>query len=159
MANKKEPNERLLIKAQALCSRQEKCLSDIRKKLVQWGATPKDIQLIEKSLLADKFIDELRYAQNFTREKARFNKWGPRKIEMALRAKQIASENIHIALLGIDNNANKNALVDLLKKKLKTLQYSNPMEMRSKLIRFAISRGFSYNDIETSLSVILSNNS
>ncbi len=155
MANKKEPNERLLIKAQALCSRQEKCLSDIRKKLVQWGATPKDIQFIEKRLLADKFIDELRYAQNFTHEKARFNKWGPRKIEMALRAKQIASENINIALLEIDNNANKKTLVDLLKKKLKTLQYSNPMEMRSKLIRFAISRGFSYNDIETSLSVIL----
>ncbi len=155
MANKKEPNERLLIKAQALCSRQEKCLSDIRKKLVQWGATPKDIQFIEKRLLADKFIDELRYAQNFTHEKARFNKWGPRKIEMALRAKQIASENINIALLEIDNNANKKTLVELLKKKLKTLQYSNPMEMRSKLIRFAISRGFSYNDIETSLSVIL----
>lgn len=155
MANKKEPNERLLIKAQALCSRQEKCLSDIRKKLVQWGATPKDIQFIEKRLLADKFIDELRYAQNFTHEKARFNKWGPRKIEMALRAKQIASENINIALLEIDNNANKKTLVDLLKKKLKTLQCSNSMEMRSKLIRFAISRGFSYNDIETSLSVIL----
>ncbi len=158
MANKKEPNERLLIKAQALCSRQEKCLSDIRKKLVQWGATPKDIRFIEKSLLADKFIDELRYAQNFTHEKVRFNKWGPRKVEMALRAKQIASENINIALLEIDKNANKKTLVDLLKQKLKTLQHSNPMEMRSKLIRFAISRGFSYNDIETSLSVVLSNN-
>lgn len=151
MESKTEYTKRLLLRAQNLCSRQEKCRSDIRSKLLQWGASPSEIIAIERKLIDEKFIDEQRYATNFAREKARFNKWGPRKIEMALRAKQIDTQNIRLAIAEAGDLMDHEALKEILRKKFKTLRYSSTTELRSKLIRFAVSRGFSIDAIETCL--------
>lgn len=150
-----EPNriaKRMLEKAQALCSRKEKCLFDIRTKLSQWGAPPEMIPSIEKELLSDKFIDESRFALNFARDKARFNKWGPKKIEMSLRAKRISDEDIKVALTEVEPFTNCDTLADLIFKKAKTIKYSDKYELKSKLVRFGLSRGFDYNEILKAIS-------
>jgi regulatory protein len=144
--------KRMLEIAQALCSRQEKCLYDIRSKLRQWGAPPDMIPSIEKDLLADRYIDETRYSLSFAREKARFNVWGPKKIEMALRAKQISNENIQLALAEVQQFISNDTLVDLLQRKTKTLKACDKYELRNKLIRYGLSKGFGYDDIQKALS-------
>lgn len=144
--------KRMLERAQALCSRQEKCLYDIRTKLNQWGTPPEMIPNIEKELLSEKFIDESRFSLNFARDKARFNKWGPKKIEMSLRAKRISDENIQKALVEVEPFTNSDTLTDLLFRKAKTIKHSDKYELKSKLIRFGMSRGFDYNEILKALS-------
>jgi regulatory protein len=106
-----------LNRAQWLCSQGEKCVYEIKLKLTQWGINEGDSTTIIKSLQKDDFINESRYALTFARDKARFNKWGPRKVEMSLRAKRIADDNIQNALLEIEQFTNAENLTELLTKK------------------------------------------
>ncbi len=78
-----------LSKMQFICSRQERCSSDIRKKLEKWSLSFDDQDKIVQSLIDDKFIDEKRYTGFYVRDKYKFNKWGRIKIMHHLKQKQI----------------------------------------------------------------------
>ncbi|MDD4385854.1 MAG: regulatory protein RecX [Bacteroidales bacterium] len=136
-----------LNRAQWLCSQREKCVSEIKLKLTQWGISEDDSSTIIKSLQKDDFINESRYALTFAHDKARFNKWGPRKIEMSLRAKRIGDDKIQDALSEVEQFTNSETLNDMLNKKAKTLKYKDLYDLKNKLIRFAISRGFDYGKV------------
>jgi regulatory protein len=139
--------QKALDRAQWLCSQQEKCISDIKIKLQQWGLHPSQGQTIIDSLVKDGFIDENRFALSFAREKARFNKWGPKKIEMALRAKRISDDNIHQALTEAMQYTSTETLNELITKKAKTIKYKDKYDLKNKLIRFGVSRGFGYGEV------------
>ena len=136
--------EKALDRAQWLCSQSEKCISDIRLKLAQWGVEPNETQRIIDSLIADGFINEERYAQTYARDKARFSKWGPRKIEMALRAKRIKTELIQMAVANIQDIISNDNLFEILSKKAKTVKHKDVYDLKNKLLRFGVSRGFDY---------------
>lgn len=136
-----------LNRAQWLCSQREKCVSEITLKLTQWGISEDDSSTIIKSLQKDDFINERRYALTFARDKARFNKWGPRKIEMSLRAKRINDDDIQNALSEVEQFTSTENLTDLLAKKAKSIKYKDLYELKNKLLRFAISRGFNYGKV------------
>lgn len=140
-----------LDRAQWLCSQREKCVSEIKLNLFKWGIEAEEGERIIASLIKDGFIDEARYALAFAREKARFNGWGPRKIQMALRAKAVPQEHIGLALEEIQEFLTEENIVNLLQKKSKTIKYKDVYDFKSKLLRFALSRGFHY---EQSLSVV-----
>ncbi len=140
-----------LDRAQWLCSQREKCVAEIKLKLTQWGIGTDDAQTILKSLVSDGFVNESRFALTFARDKARFNKWGPRKIEMALRAKRISNEDIEQALTVIQEFTSTENLTELLTKKAKTIKHKDKYDLKTKLIRFALGRGFEYGD---SLNII-----
>ena len=148
--------KKALDRAQWLCSQQEKCTEDIKRKLTQWGVDPEKILAILGSLIDDGFIDEKRYALTFARDKARFNKWGSKKIEMALRAKRIPQENIQQAISEVESFLGKDTLSDLLDKKLRTLKYKDRYDLKSKLLRFGVSRGFEYGDVLDVVEQLLS---
>lgn len=136
-----------LNRAQWLCSQREKCVSEIKLKLTQWGISEDDSSAIIKSLQKDDFINESRYALTFARDKARFNKWGPRKIEMSLRAKRINDDDIQNALIEVEQFTSTQNLTDLLAKKAKSIKYKDLYDLKNKLLRFAISRGFDYGKV------------
>ncbi len=136
-----------LNRAQWLCSQREKCVSEITLKLTQWGIIEDDSITIIKSLQKDDFINERRYALTFACDKARFNKWGPRKIEMSLRAKRINDDDIQNALSEVEQFTSTENLTDLLAKKAKSIKYKDLYDLKSKLLRFAISRGFDYGKV------------
>lgn len=131
-----------LTKAQNLCAKQEKCISDIRKKLFDWKLPSKDHDAVIDSLLEDKFIDEQRYAVFYVKDKFNYNKWGKIKIEYTLKQKNISSQNIKRALDKIPEPEYDKLLETELIKKIKTLKDSDEYTIKSKLVRFAISRGF-----------------
>jgi regulatory protein len=54
-----------LDKARKLCAAEEKCRFDIRKKLFDWGVSSGDTEKIINELVADKFLDEWRFARLF----------------------------------------------------------------------------------------------
>ena len=131
-----------LTKAQNLCAKQEKCISDISKKLFDWKLPNTDHDTVIKALLEDKFIDEQRYAIFYAKDKFNYNKWGKIKIKYTLKQKNISSENIKDALENIPETEYDKLLETELIKKFYTIKDSDEYTVRSKLVRFAISRGF-----------------
>lgn len=146
-----------LMKAQNICAMQEKCEFDIRKKLKDWKAKPNDFDDIINQLIDDKFIDEQRYAISFAKEKFKFNKWGKIKIEYTLKQKNIAADFIQKALHEINEEEYKSVLENELLKKIKSLKDSNKYTIKSKLARFAISKGFENGKVFDMISTILEN--
>lgn len=147
--------KKALERAQRLCSLQEKCTADILLKLNQWGISHDDALSIINELVESKFIDEHRFALSFARDKANINHWGPKKIEMALRAKRINNDTIQQALEDVEPLTDNKTLGNLLGKKLKTLKYKNAYDLKTKLLRFGVSRGFNYNNVLSEVDKIL----
>jgi regulatory protein len=139
--------EELLNSAASLCSASEQCKSDIKEKLRRRGASKEILDKIVERLLKEKFIDESRYAKAFVRDKYRFDKWGKLKIRMALKAKSISEENIDTAFGEIDLNEYRSNLSLLIQNKRKSVKAENDYELRGKLIRFALGRGYEMDDI------------
>ncbi len=125
-----------------LCAKREYCTLDIRKKLSRYLLDDDAIDKIIDRLKAEKYIDEARYCHSFINDKLRFNKWGRKKIEFALKQKQIPLEFISDAFLKFSDEMLNESLETLLRNKLKTIKSDSDKAKRSKLIRFAIGRGF-----------------
>lgn len=134
--------ESALARAQYLCAQQEKCEYDIRTSLLKWGTRDPEINTIIQSLIKEKFIDDLRYAIAFVKDKSAINKWGKHKIEFALKQKKINEKNIQLALKEINEIQQERSLEKELIKKLKSLKDQDEYILRSKLIRFGLSKGF-----------------
>ncbi|MDX9883144.1 MAG: regulatory protein RecX [Prolixibacteraceae bacterium] len=132
----------LYSRAASLCSRAEKCSSEIRERLAGWGANEEIAEEILKKLVVERFIDDVRYSVSFVKDKFRFNKWGRIKIAYMLRQKNISSEIIARALTEIDENAYRETLKKLLQGKAKKTTAKNQYDQKAKLLRFAQSHGF-----------------
>jgi regulatory protein len=144
----------VLSKAMSICSKAEKCVSDIQIKLDGWGIEFADAQKIIKTLIAEKFIDEERYTRYFVRDKFRFNQWGKVKIVFMLKSKKIPPVLIDEALQEINDEAYLELLVKLLKDKAKKTKFVNEYDKKGKLIRFAQSKGFEFEVINEALKAI-----
>ncbi len=135
-------NDILLNKAATYASRCEHCESEVREKLLTWGATNEESDEIIAYLIEEHYVDNQRYANSYTKDKFRFNHWGKYKISMMLRSKDIESEFIEEALGQIDEEEYLERLKQILQDKLRLLKYSSEYEKKGKLFKFAQSRGF-----------------
>ncbi|MDR0667909.1 MAG: RecX family transcriptional regulator [Prevotellaceae bacterium] len=136
--------EQALARLQQRCSRAEQCPSDVRKKLQDWGVPEKEIPAIIKTLQAQGFIDEARYARAFVRDKYGLAHWGTVKIKQVLYAKKIPPDTIADALQEIDRAQYKADLLRLLRRKKATLKDASPAAHADRLLRFALGRGYEY---------------
>lgn len=134
--------KQVLSKMEALCSRSEKCISEIREKLAALPVNEDQADEILASLQKDKFIDESRYAETFVRDKFKFNQWGRLKIRQVLHLKSISEENISSGLKQIDDENYFQLLLKLLKEKNNQIKDKNPYSRKGKLFRFAAQKGF-----------------
>ena len=83
-------NEKVADRMRRLCSRREYCVGDIRKKLmVQLEGNAAEAAEILEHLMKEKYIDDLRYASAYARDKASISGWGATKIRYMLSAKGI----------------------------------------------------------------------
>jgi len=147
--------EKATRRAEALCAKQERCSYDIRMKLGQWQVSNGDVEKIIKQLIADGFINDERYARMFVRDKSKFNKWGPIKITYTLKSKHFSEDTIKDALGEIEHANDESTLKELLSKKLKGIKAKSPYDLKTKLIRFGISRGFGYEMVSKTASIII----
>ncbi len=144
-----------LSKMQFICSRQERCCSDIRKKFENWSLSYDDQDKIIQSLIDDKFIDERRYTGYYVRDKYKFNRWGRIKISHHLKQKQIPEYIIMEAFDSISEEIYVDNLEDILNSKLRSTREDDPYKLKAKLFRFAQSRGFESNLILRCVEKIL----
>ncbi|MBA7585459.1 Regulatory protein RecX [subsurface metagenome] len=131
-----------LARIQKICSAQEKCSFDVRRKLFDWGFENMAIEKIINSLIEDKFVDDNRFAKSFVREKFRFNNWGRIKIAYALKQKRIPESTINLALEEIEEEQYLHVLETELIKKKKSIKTKNQFDLKGKLLRFGQSKGF-----------------
>jgi len=131
-----------LNKSMAQCSHKELCKEDIHKKLALWGVADDDIERIIDILVKEKFIDETRYASAFVRDKFKYNKWGKVKIASHLKSKRIPSAIISQALGSIDHDQYVRFLQGLLEVHKRSVKAKNQIDLKSKLLRYALSKGF-----------------
>lgn len=129
-------------KAMALCSRREYCCDDIRTKLDSWGISGNNAGKVISELIKEKFIDERRYANAFVRDKFNYNKWGKIKIASNLKMKRIPSDVIKEALDSLDYDDYRNMLEKLISAQRKKIHAKNQYDLKAKLMRYALSKGF-----------------
>ncbi len=133
-------------RAQNLCSRQEKCSSDIRFKLHAWGADTEQSNAIIGILLNDGYIDHRRYAKLFASEKARLSRWGPNRIAHALTLKGIDNELVQEALAALCPHNTSTQLRRIIVQKLRVTRANSATELKAKVIRYAVARGYNYHE-------------
>jgi regulatory protein len=132
----------------AYCSGAEHCRAEVHEKLLRQELDGNAIERILNRLEKEKFIDSERYTRSFVNDKLRFGKWGKLKIKQALYFKQISPEVVNRGLEEIDKEEYLSVLRDLLEKKKKTVRAKDGYELKGKLIRFALGKGFEMEDIE-----------
>jgi regulatory protein len=157
--DKKEssPDNLILKRMQIICSKQEKCTNDIRKKLAEFRLTAEETDSILNTLVRDNFVNDERYSLSFVHDKLKFNKWGKIKLGYELRSKGIGNEHISKALDSIDNSEYMSILKSELMKKLRKSRSSGRTELKGKLVRFAQSKGFENELIFNVINEILVN--
>lgn len=146
--------EEALSKAMYICSKAEKCISEIRQKLRDWGIEEDASKQIIDRLIEERFIDEGRYAHYFVRDKVKFNKWGKTKISFMLKTKGLPDSLIKESIEEISDSDYMELLIELLSGKEQKTKAEDDYEKKAKLIRFAQSRGFEYDLIEKALKQI-----
>ena len=132
-----------LSRLQRLCSKAEYCAADMyRKALKDLEGDAEAADKVVEALVADKYVDDVRYASAFAREKASLQGWGPVKIRFQLRGKGIADAAISAALEEVEPARAEDKLLRLLQAKYRTLE-GDP-QCKLKLLKFALSRGYEY---------------
>ena len=146
--------EKVLDRMRNLCSRREYCRADIMKKAM--SALDGDREKAEKVieiLVAEKYIDELRYASAFARDKSSISGWGETKIRYMLSSKGVPREIIDKALEEIDESKAMTRLEKLMENKYRSLK--DDPQCRLKMLRFGLGRGYGYDEVSEVLEFLM----
>ena len=145
--------DKILNNLRRQCSRREYCTADVLKKAEK--ALDGDHQQAVKVLnvlVEEKYVDDRRYAAAFARDKSTISGWGAVKIRYMLSAKGISKDIISEALEEVDVRKADDRLRKLLENKDRSLKEDPQRKM--KLLRFALGRGYSYDEVSAILNVI-----
>ncbi|MBR7102221.1 MAG: RecX family transcriptional regulator [Tidjanibacter sp.] len=139
--------EQALAALMRLCSRAERSSGDARRLMVRWGVPAAEREGVLDKLIEMRFIDDSRYAAAYVRDRSRFGGWGTYKIRAGLKEKGVAQEVIDEALAQITEEGSKEQLRTQIERKAPKVKAENDYELKTKLIRFALSRGFEYDTV------------
>ncbi|MCD7968994.1 MAG: RecX family transcriptional regulator [Alistipes sp.] len=131
-----------------LCSRSEKSTGDAIRLMARWGVPDHERASVLKQLTDSRFIDDRRFAESYVRDKVNFSGWGPYKISRGLSAKGIPREiitEVTVSLSSLDGKVNR--LYSLLEKKMRRTSYKDVYDLKGKLVRYAASQGYGYEEV------------
>ena len=139
--------EQALASLMRLCSRAEKSSGDARRLMARWGVAVAERDGVLAKLIEMRFIDDSRFAAAYVRDRSRFGGWGTYKIRAGLKAKGVAEEIINEALAQLTEDNSAEQLLRQVERKAPKVKATNDYELKTKLIRFALSRGFEYDTV------------
>ena len=140
-------------KLSELCARSEHCQQEMLEKMRQWGVSEEEQAQVMERLIKERYVDDDRFARAFIYDKIRYNKWGRRKVEQALWMKRIDEQISKSILDDIDDVEYLSILRPLLKQRRKSTKANSEYELTMKLIKFALSRGFTMDIIKQCIEV------
>ena len=148
----KTENEAYLTLA-ILCAQAEHCQYEMVEKMRRWELSEEVQARVMQRLVAERYVDDERFAHAFVKDKIRYNKWGRRKVEQAMWAKHINEDIRQRVLDEVDDEEYISVLCPLLKQKRKSTKANSDYELNGKLIRFAMGRGFTMDIIKQCIDV------
>ena len=139
-----------------MCARSERSSGDALRLMKRWGLTNEDAHKVLVHLQTERFIDDARYAEAFVRDKLNLSGWGAYKIKMALRTKGVSKDIIEeVVAPMIAETDMAERLEDIMRRRMRTLKYTSAYDAKTKLIRFAASRGYEIDEaIECASKII-----
>lgn len=156
-ANRHPVSEALALdKLSALCAASEHCRQDVVDKCVAWGLDSDAASRVADRLVAERFVDDSRYAPLYVRDKARFSGWGPNKVRQQLKSKGIDPDIIADAIAAFDASEWNGILHHAIEQKLRTTKKDDPRKLYASLVRFALQRGYDYQSIRHAIQDIVS---
>ncbi len=129
------------------CARRERAPLEVERKLRSRGMDSDEAECFIEGLKERGFIDIDRFARAFTRDKYRFNKWGIKKIEAALRRLHIPYQYIEAAREDIDADEYLENLRTLQAAKLMRLDDESAWHRNGKVLKYLYDRGYTAEDI------------
>ena len=136
-----------------LCARGEHCQHEMTEKMRRWGVSDEEQAQVMARLIDERYVDDARYTHAFVYDKIRYSKWGRRKVEQALWLKHIDASIIQEELDAVEDEEYTTVLKPLLRQKRRSTKASSDYELNMKLIKFAISRGFTMDIIKQCMDV------
>lgn len=146
--------EQAKFRLSALCSTAEHCQGEMLKKMRTWELTEEQQAEVMKFLLDERYVDDERYARAYAKEKRLYSGWGPRKIEQGLYMKQVERSIITTVLAEVDDEQYIEVLKPAIASKRRTVKGATDYERNGKLIRFALGRGFTYDQVKACISEV-----
>jgi regulatory protein len=138
--------EEILEKIRHFCAYQERSRLQVMRKLQAIGCGEEDVPAMLEMLAEGNYLNEARFVSQYVRSRASAKGWGPAKIAMALHRETGANHREEIRQ---DEDSKARALEklkkDLLKKRGELDRKQDP-QVREKLLRFCLSRGFGMED-------------
>ena len=123
------------------CNYQERCKREIFDKMKSMELSDDDKNFIVDFLQEEGFINDERYCRTYVKSKLNLKKWGVNKIKLSLILKGIDKDIIDNVLSEIDEASYKDELINLLKNK--KIDDTDPYKRKAKLVRYAVSKGYS----------------
>lgn len=142
-------------KITAYCSAAERCRLEVTEKLKAWSQPHEVTSAFIEKLEEENYLNEERYCESFVHDKFNFNKWGKKKIAQALYFKNIPASISTKYLARLDEEEYSDLLMRLLENKLRTTKAKDDYELKGKLVRFALGRGFEYEEISRGVEALL----
>ncbi|WP_166921232.1 regulatory protein RecX [Flavobacterium poyangense] len=138
------PKEALL-KLEHFCAYQERCHAEVVAKLYSLKMTSDEIDVIVVQLIDSNFLNETRFAASFARGKHRIKFWGKIRITNELKARQISTTNITLALKEISAEEYQTTFDQLSERCWNSIQETNILKKRKKFCDYLLRRGYESN--------------
>ena len=144
--NISEINEdnKILNKIQHYCAYQERCVYEVKLKLLEYNLTQNKINDIIKLLKNDNFINEERFALAYVQGKFRIKKWGKNKIIAGLKQKKISDTIIQNIIKNIDDDEYIKTLKHLINNRIKDKKDLHDKIFLNKTINYLRTKGYEY---------------
>ena len=135
-------------KLKKYCAYQERCQMEVRKKAYSYGLSSEEAESLITNLIRENFLNEQRFAEAYVRGKYKFKRWGRKKLELELKSRQVTSYCIKKGMAQIEPAIYFSNLVHLAEKRLPLTKGKNQAEIKQKLFRHLLSKGYESNLIE-----------
>lgn len=144
-----------LEKLKKYCAYQERAQSEVRKKAFSYGLSSEETESVISDLIQENYLNEQRFTEAFVRGKYKFKRWGRKKLELELKARQVSSYCIKKGMAQIEPEVYYSNLVHIAEKRLPLTKGKHPAEIRQKLFQHLLSKGYESHLIEEVISDLL----
>ena len=142
-------------KLKKYCSYQDRCHSEVEKKLKEFDLIEEAKNKILFNLINENYLNESRFSENFVRGKFKIKNWGKRRIIQELKSRKISEFNIKKGLGEINEFDYQEKFENLFNKKLSSLENLNRIDKKKKIFSYLQYRGWETNLIYEKINQIL----
>jgi regulatory protein len=141
------PEKEVLKKLTRFCAYRDRSKSEVEQKLRALGVNADKAAKFITLLENENYLNQKRFVEAYINGKLHRNHWGKIKIIAGLRARHISGEDISAGIARIDTGDYYTILKKVLQSKAALLKVADDKLKRQKLIAYAASKGFTYDEI------------